>query len=155
MKSSNNSSPSSWPDKPRRILSVEQRLQRAEDPGYRAEHAGFGAVADHAVGDGVRPKAAQAGVARLRLVDLQLAFVLVDAGEDCGPAREHRGVVDQELGAKIVAAIDHDVVARDQRERVVGVEAHGVCFDVHGRVDSLDAPRLPARPFVRRHPPRR
>ena len=77
-------------------------------------------------------------MARLRLVDLQLALVLVDAGKDRGPMRDHGGVVDQVLGAKIVAAIDHEVVAADERESVVCVQPLGVQFDPHGGVDPLD-----------------
>ena len=95
-------------------LERQQRLQRAESAGHRTEHARFGAVADDAIGRRVGPQAAQAGVRRARLVDLQLPLVLIDAGEDGGPLGKHRGIVDQELGAEIVAAIDHDVVRADQ-----------------------------------------
>src|SRR6267378_3292683 len=58
-------------------LERQQRLKSPQGSGYRAQHPRFGAVADHAVGDGVRPKTAQARVALVRLVDLQLAFVLI------------------------------------------------------------------------------
>src|SRR5579863_5419813 len=123
---------------PQENLDRQQRLQRTHGPGNRTQDPRFGTVAHHAVRDGIGPKAAQAGVALLRLVDLQLAFVLIDAGEDRRPLREYGGVVDQVLGAKIVAAIDHDVVAVYQRESVVAIEPRGMQFDLYGGVDSLD-----------------
>ncbi len=131
VKSRSNSSPSSWPESFNRILSVKQRLQRAESSGDRTEHAGFGAVADDSVRRRLGPQAPQAGMARRRPVDLQLPFVLVDAREDRGPLRQHRGIVDQELGAEIVAAIDHEVVLADQGEGIVRGEAGRVRLNMH------------------------
>ncbi len=72
---------------------------------------------------------------RLRFVDLQLPLVLVHAGEHGGLLCEHRGIVDQILGAKIIAAVHHNVMAADQFERVIRIEWDGVRFDLHGRID--------------------
>ncbi len=116
-------------------LEREQRLQRAECAGHGSEHARLRTIAHHAIGDRIRPEAAQAGVRRLRLVDLKLPLVLIDAGEHGGLLREHRGIVDQILGAKIIAAVDNDVMAADQFERVVRIEVSGVRFDLHGGID--------------------
>ena len=116
----------------------EQCLQRAERTRHGSQHAGFRAIADHAVGERIRPEAAQTGVPRLRFVYLQLSLVLIDAGEHRRLPREHGGIVDQVLGAKIIAAVDDEVVAADQFERVVGVELGGMGFDLHAGIDGRD-----------------
>ena len=66
-------------------------------------------------------------------VDLQLPLVLIDAREHRGAPREHRRVVDQELGAEIIAAVDHDVVSAHQAQGIVGVEADGMGLDANAR----------------------
>ena len=114
MKSSSKQFPCELTGHTQENLDGEQSLQCAECAGYGAQNSRFRAIADHAIGVRVGPETAQAGVVRLRLVHLQLTLELVDAGEHCGPVREHRGIVDQELGAEVVAAVDHDVIAADQ-----------------------------------------
>ena len=47
-------------------------------------------------------------------IDLQLAFKLVDAREHGAFLRKYCGVVDQELGLEIVAALDHEVESADE-----------------------------------------
>ncbi len=116
----------------------EQCLQRAERTRHGPQHAGLRAIAHHAVGERIRPEATQAGVPRLRFVYLDLSLVLVHAGEDRRLSREHGGIVDQVLGAKIIAAVDDDVMAADQFERVVGVELGGVRFNLHAGIDGRD-----------------
>src|SRR5271166_784150 len=75
---------------------------------------------------------------RIRFVDLQLTFILIDAREHRGFAREHRRVIDEELGAKIVAAIDDEVVARDEVDRVVGIEPYRVGFNAKAAIEKLN-----------------
>ncbi len=107
---------------------VEQQLQRleglqaAEHRGHGAEYAGLAAVADHAVLQRIGPDAAQAGAAAIGPHDLQLALVLVDAGEDHGPAGAHGRVVQQELGAEVVGAVDDEVVVLEPAIRVRRIE---------------------------------
>ena len=106
----------------------EQCLQRTERAGHGTQDARFRTIAHHAIGERIRPKAAQARIARLRFVDLELPFVLIHAGKHGGLLRQHGGIIDQILGAKIVAAVDHDVVTADQFQRVIRAESERHVF---------------------------
>ncbi len=128
MKSSSSSSPSSWPARPRRIFKVSSACSAPKVPGTGPNTPASAQLptTPSATASGQRP--AQAGMAGLRLVHLQLALVLVDAGKNRGPAGEHGGVVDEVLGAEIVAAIDDHIVGADQRQGIVRVQPQGMRF---------------------------
>ncbi len=55
-----------------------------------------------------------------------MAFVLVDARQNGGLARGHAHIVDQELGAEVVRAIDHQVPAGDDVGGILCVEAQAI-----------------------------
>ena len=98
------------PGQAQQALERFERLQAAEHAGHRAEHAGFGAIADQPVARGFGPHAAQAGRCAVAAHQLQLAFVLVDAREQHRLAGAQRDVVEQELGGEVVAAVEDQVV---------------------------------------------
>ena len=110
-------------------LEREQCLHRTEGTRHGSEDSRFGAVADDAVRRRLGPQAAQTRMRRLRLVHLQLSLVLIDAREHRRPPRKHGCVVDEELGAKIVAAVDDDVVIADEFEGIGSGEASGMGLD--------------------------
>ena len=98
------------------------RLQLSEDRRHRAEDARFGAVADQAVAGRFRPLATQAGAATVCAHDLQLSLVLVHACEHCGHAGTQGGIVDDELGGEVVAAVDDHIGRGKQLGADGGVE---------------------------------
>ena len=114
------------PGQAQQVFQCLERLQAAEHAGHRAQHTGLRAVADQAIARGFRPHAAQAGRGRIAGHQLQLSLVLIDAGEQHRLAGAQRHVVEQELGAEIVAAIEHQVVALHQALGIAGVESQRV-----------------------------
>ncbi len=119
-----------------------ERLQAAEHAGHGAEHAGLGAVADEAVARGFGPHAAQAGRAGVAAHQLQLAFVLIDAGEQHRLAGAQRHVVEQELGAEVVAAVEDQVVAAATSRSALPASSRSACAST--RTSGLSARTRPA-----------
>ena len=66
---------------------------------------------------------------QVRLEHRKLALEAQHGGGDQRAAGQHAGIGEQEAGGEIVGAVADDVVARDQVERVVGVEPHVVWLD--------------------------
>ena len=109
-------------------LQCFERLQTAEDARHRTQHSRLGAVADNAVARGFGPDAAQTGTATVGPHHLQLAFILINAGEKHRISVGHGQVVQQELGCEIVGAVDDEVGISQQcltRTRVESVHLRG------------------------------
>ncbi len=68
-------------------------------------------------------------------VDLELPFVLIHAREHGRPPGEDRGVVDEEFRAKIVAAVEDDVVALNPPECIISRKTRLVGLDDHAGID--------------------
>ncbi len=66
----------------------------------------------------------------VRLEDGDLTLEAEDRAVHDGDALQQRRVVEQVPGGEVVGAVDHDVVAVDDVEDVVGAEAHVVGDDV-------------------------
>lgn len=79
-----------------------------------------------AIGDklGIGWRRVQAAVTRSTaiIVDRQLTFPAEGTARDQRPAGEHAGVVDQIARRRIVGAIQHDVVARNDFHRVAAIQ---------------------------------
>ena len=106
-----------------------ERLDRTDDPGEHAEHAGLGARRRQL---GRRRLGQQAAVARavVGLEHRDLTLEPEDRPVHDGHALEERRVVQQVAGREVVGAVDDDVVAADDVDDVVGAEAHVVGDDV-------------------------
>ena len=75
-------------------------------------------------GFGIQAAVAGAALVQVRLEDRELALEAQHRGGDQRAPAQHAGIGHQEARGEIVGAVADDVVARDQVERVVGVEAH-------------------------------
>jgi hypothetical protein len=125
-----------------------ERLQAAEYTGHRTQHAGLGAVADDSVTRGFRPHAAQAGRVSVAGDQLQLSLVLVDAGEQHRFAGVQCHIIEQELAAEIVGAVDHQVVTLHEPLGIPGIEPQRVRVDAHFGIQRLYARRGQRRLFA-------
>ena len=99
-------------------------------PGQHAEHARFGAARDETRR---RRLGVQTPVTRA-VLDREhgrLPFEPEDAAPRVRLSRHHAGVVDEVSRGEVVGAVENDVVARDELQRVRGVERHLVRLDVH------------------------
>ncbi len=92
-------------------------LDRADEPGQDAEHARLGAARDEPGRRRLRIQAAVAG-AVLGREHRRLPLEAEDAAVDVRLAEQHAGVVDEVARREVVGAVDDDVVAAEQIERV-------------------------------------
>ena len=130
--------PGQLPREIQQNLEREQRLHHAENPRDGSQDARFRAVTDDPIGARGWPYASKAGMAGARAIDLQLALVLVDAGEHRALAREDRGIIHEEFGAEVIAAFDHEVEATNQVPRIGGGQALVERLDLDSRVEGCD-----------------
>src|SRR6478736_2898302 len=115
-------------------------LDRADAGAQDAEHAALGAAGDHARrrGLGVEAAVARGVVGQGRREDGRLAVKAVDRAPDVGDLQEVGGVVDHVAGREVVGAVDDEVVALEDLEHVVVVEALVVHDDLDVGVDLGD-----------------
>ena len=71
----------------------------------------------------------------MRLDRRELTFEPEHAGGDQCFLREEAGVVDQEASREIIRAIEHDVVLRDERDDIVGIDQLVIRVDGNFRID--------------------
>ena len=117
-------------------LQCLQRLQRAQDAGDRTQHTCFCTVSDDTIASGFGPQTAQTSAVEIRAIGLQLTLVLIHAREDGRALRLHGCVVHEELGREIVAALDDEIIAFQQRHGVRGSDAI-VLGNAHVRIQRM------------------
>src|SRR3977135_3059174 len=112
-------------------------LQTTKDARHWPQYTGFGAVADDPIASGFGPYAPEAG--RAWSNNLQLTLVLVHARKHDRFAELYAIVVQQELGRKVVGAVDDEIVLRDQVRCIQRVEANRVGAPVNVRVQCANS----------------
>ena len=116
-----------------------ERLQRADHPGGRPEHAGLRAARR------VRPapRGTRSGSTRSRpgLMLITRPEKPEHAGLHQRHARRAARGVDGVAGGERVRAVDHEVLPLDERGRVVGAGAHAVGLDDDVRVEEAQLGR--------------
>ena len=113
------------------------RLDHADDAGQHAEHAALGAARDQ---PRRRRLGIEAAVARavLGAEHRRLALEAEDRAVGVRDAEQHAGVVHQVARREVVGAVEDDVVALEDLERVLRRERLAVGQDVDLRVDRVD-----------------
>ena len=89
----------------------------------------------------------QAAIGRIELA-LGAAFMRADRGQRSVELAERRrdqrlagkeaGIGDQIAGFEIVGAVEHEIVAADQRHRIVCIEPHRMRLEVDMRIERVD-----------------
>ena len=111
-----------------------ERLDRPDDAGQHAEHAGLGAARGE-LGRRRLGHHVAVGRALLRMEHADHALEAEDRAVHDGDAELHAGVVEQVARREVVGAVDDDVVAADDVEDVVRRQARVVGDDVDVGVD--------------------
>lgn len=108
-----------------------QRLQAANDPAQRPQHADFTATRHAARRGWFREQAPVAGTVEMRGEHRDLTFEPIDTAEDQRSLGPRRGVVVQVAGPEIVGAVDDHIVVREQLQGVVSRDAFCMQVDRH------------------------
>src|SRR5436305_8688561 len=96
-----------------------RRLDEPDDSRQNAEHARFGTAWRGAGRRRLRKKTAVTGAAKMWRKNAGLSFETKDRAIDVRFAREDADVVREIAGGKIIRAVDHDIVIRDDLRRVL------------------------------------
>src|SRR5207302_4429774 len=114
------------------------RLNGADEAGHDPENAALGA-ARYQLGRGRLAKEAAVartiGGAKNRCLPLEPIHAAVDVWNP----EQNRGVVDQVAGRKIIGAVDYQVVAPRDLERICGGKSSGVWLETNVRIDVAQA----------------
>ena len=121
------------------------RLDRAHHARQHAEHARLCAVRHETLGRRRGKQAAIAGAA-IRYVRHRLPFEAMDRRGDERLAQDHAGVVREIARAEAIRAVEHDVVALEQLQHVVGAQLDLVRDELDLRIEREQALRGPLRP---------
>ena len=113
-----------------------ERHHRAHDAGERADHAGLGAGGDELGRRRLGEEALVAGAAARRVEERDLALPLAHRRGDERAAGGDAGGVDEVAGGEVVAAVEDEVVGRDEAGGDGGVEAERVRLDGDVRVEA-------------------
>ena len=68
----------------------------------------------------------------------QRAVELAECRRDQRFAGEEAGIGHQIAGFEIVGAVEHEIVAADQRHHIVGIEPHGMRLEMHMRIERVN-----------------
>ena len=111
-------------------------LDKADDAGQDAQHAGLGATGNQPRGRGFWKKTAIARSAQVRRKDAGLPFKAEDGPVHVGFPEQHTGIVGQVAGREVVTAIGHDVVGPNDAEGILAGQARRVQRDLDVRIDA-------------------
>ncbi len=113
-------------------------LDKADDAGQDAQHAGLGATGSQPRRRGFWKQTAIARSAQVRRKDAGLPFEPEDGAIDVGFPEQHTGIVGQVAGREIVTAIGHDVVGPNEFEGILAGQARRVQEDLDVRIDASE-----------------